>query len=858
MFICNTGALASASSSRPLLFTLSLALAVSAALFAAPRAALAQSSGTQATEEELTEVTVTARKVRNLAGVTEQDAAKSRVSVTAESLQSQSSGQSIFQGINLVPGVNFTNTDPYGGSGGNLRIRSFDGSRVSVTFDGIPLNDSGNYALFTQQMLDTELVDRIDVNLGTTDVDSPTASATGGTVAYRTIKPRQQMGGTLALAGGDNNYRRAFGIFHTGAFGPWGTTAFISASSMKYDKFKGPGELNKKQVNLVVRQDFDGGNYLSVAAHFNRARNSFYRTASALTYAQLGRDYDYTAVCNRDAPTAGVADNDGAGTATFTDASGRVFPATDNPANPASCTNYYGVRDNPSETGNIRAQSLWHLGEQFIFTLDPSIQYVLANGGGSTTLRETPLATDADKRVIGTAAVTGLDLNGDGDLLDTIRFYTPNNTNTYRLGVNSSLIWKFAENQNFRIAYALDRARHRQTAQWGLLDLSGNPENVFAGRKGTQVLNADGSVLRGRDRYSIAELNQFSAEYRGKFMDDKFTATVGIRAPFFKRELNQYCYSLNGGNGNSGNLLCTTQVPVATLTNGNVIFVPATVANPNPVQYIPPYKQTVKFDDILPNLGFTYSPWDSHTFYISYAGNLSAPRTDNLYAVRRLADNSIGRPIPDSETTKSYDLGWRYNTPNVLASVALWKSKYNNRIVASFDPDLGFSVDRNVGDVDLKGVDMQVGWQVTDAVTLSASSSYTKTKLLSDIQTSATVTLSLKGKQLVETPKWTFGVRGDFRVGENLRFGIDAKRVGDRFATDLNDEIAPSYTVMNADLRYNFHVAALKSLSLKLNVINLLDEAYFGNISSGTGGTSVGFYSIGAPRTLSLSLEASL
>ena len=55
-----------------------------------------------------------------------------------------------------------------------------------MTFDGVPLNDSGNYALFTNQMLDSELIDRVDVNLGTTDVDSPTASATGGTVAYRT------------------------------------------------------------------------------------------------------------------------------------------------------------------------------------------------------------------------------------------------------------------------------------------------------------------------------------------------------------------------------------------------------------------------------------------------------------------------------------------------------------------------------------------------------------------------------------------------------------------------------------------------------------------------------------------------
>lgn len=849
MSIRHKGANVPASSSHAFISSGTLALVVSAVIFATPFAALAQSSGTQAAEG-LAEVVVTARKVQDIAGVAAQDAAKSRITITSDYLQTQADGQTVFQSLNLIPGVNFTNSDPYGSSGGNLRIRSFDGSRISVTFDGIPLNDSGNYALYTNQMLDPELIDHVDVNLGTTDVDSPTASATGGTVAYSTINPKQKMEGTVALSAGGNDYRRAFGVLHTGALGPWGTRAFIAASSTKYDKFKGPGDLDKKQFNAFVRQDFDNGNFVKLGLHWNRNRNTFYRTTSAANYALYGRNYDYVAACNRDAPTAGVADNDGA--TPVPNAPGLL--ASDNPANPSACSNYYGVRINPSDTGNIRMQSLWHLGERLTFTVDPSLQYTLANGGGSTTVRETPLTTDADKRIIGTSAVTGVDLNGDGDKLDTIRFYTPNNTNTYRLGINSSLIWKFADNQNVRIAYALDRARHRQTSEYGPLDLNGNPENVFAGNKGTRIATADGSFLRGRDRYSIAELNQFSAEYRGKFLDDRITATIGVRAPYFKRDLNQYCYSQNGGTGNSGNLLCTTQAPVATLANGNVVFTSAA----NAVQYIPPYKQTVKFDKILPNVGFTWSPWDHQTLYAAYAGNLSAPRTDNLYAVKRQADGSIGRPVPEVETTKAFDLGWRYNSADVLASVALWKTKYNNRIVSSFDPDLGFSVDRNVGDVDLRGLEMQVGWRVTDAVTLSASSAYTKSELLSNIQTSATGTLALKGKQLVETPKWTFGARGDFRVGDNLRLGIQAKRVGDRFGTDLNDEIAPAYTVFDADARYNFSVSALKSLSLKLNVTNLLDEAYFGNISSGTGGSNVAFYSIGSPRTVMLSLEATL
>src|SRR5688572_7008015 len=209
----------------------------------------------------------------------------------------------------MIPGVNFTNNDPYGSSGGNLRIRGFDGSRVSVTFDGVPLNDSGNYALFTNQMLDTELVDRVDVNLGTTDVDSPTASATGGTVAYRTKRPTEELGGEAVLSYGEDNYMRGFARFDTGQWGDAGPAALVAFSYSKYDKFKGPGELEKKQFNAGIRQDWDNGNFIAMYLHYNENRNAFYKNASAQQFADFGRDYDYLNSCTRDTPTAGTRDD---------------------------------------------------------------------------------------------------------------------------------------------------------------------------------------------------------------------------------------------------------------------------------------------------------------------------------------------------------------------------------------------------------------------------------------------------------------------------------------------------------------------------------------------------------------------
>src|SRR3546814_15920834 len=86
--------------------------------------------------------------------------------------------QTILDTINMVPGVSFQNNDAYGSSGGQLTIRGFSSDRISLTFDGVPLNDSGNYAIYSNQQLHPELIEQVHTNLGTPDVDSPTAPTT--------------------------------------------------------------------------------------------------------------------------------------------------------------------------------------------------------------------------------------------------------------------------------------------------------------------------------------------------------------------------------------------------------------------------------------------------------------------------------------------------------------------------------------------------------------------------------------------------------------------------------------------------------------------------------------------------------
>ena len=122
--------------------------------------AWAQSTGTQAVETVV--VTADVPSINGLMNAA--PISKEQSTITKDFLNSVlPAGQTVFQALNYMPGVNFTNNDPYGTSGGDIRIHGQDGNHISLTLDGMPLNDTGNYAVYTNQMIDPEVIDRVSV-----------------------------------------------------------------------------------------------------------------------------------------------------------------------------------------------------------------------------------------------------------------------------------------------------------------------------------------------------------------------------------------------------------------------------------------------------------------------------------------------------------------------------------------------------------------------------------------------------------------------------------------------------------------------------------------------------------------------
>jgi iron complex outermembrane recepter protein len=894
-----------------------------------PAMAFAQSTGSIDFEEDEEAIVVTGTRVQDVGGVTAPDTTKAKAVLTQEVIARQNPGQTILDTINQIPGVSFQNNDAYGSSGGTLNIRGFSADRVSVTVDGIPLNDSGNYAIFSNQQFDPEIIGEVNVNLGTTDVDSPTASAAGGTVNYRTITPREELGGMVSASYGEYNFHRVFGMIETGNLTSFGTRAFISASKATNDNpFNNYGKVNKQQYNGKIYQPVgSGGDFVSVAGHYNQNRNNFFgspplrldtvrtigtganirlvpRIVGALAQNRFPadgdeREYLINYPCQVDTPQAGVEDTIAPST--------RPGGAPDPNGDYASCGTEFDRRFNPSNTGNIRGSSRFTFGA-FTLTVEPSYQYVKANGGGTVTAQEglrdiNPADPDGSGPLPATATVQqcrtapnnafnfcvpgylggspflGRDLNGDGDALDAVTVIAPSQTQTHRYGLIAGVRWDINDNHSTRAGYTFDRARHRQTGEVGQVDLGGTPLDVFP--INDPEADVTGSILQKRDRLSYATLHQIWGEYRGEFLDEKLIVNAGLRAPFFRRELNNFCATSSAG----GFVECFG----ANATGA------ADFARLNPA-FQGPQQRVFKYDKLLPNVGFIYDFIPRASIFANYAKGLSVPSTDNLYNSFFFAPNTP-QAQPRPEQTDNFDLGVRYRSNKLQAQIGAFYNKYKDRTASAFDPELNVSIFRNLGKVDKYGFDGYISYQVIPELSVYVFGSYLKSEIKDDLiiaectaaqvgvvpgctALGAPIFAPTQGKRESGAPKYTFGgtVRGTLGP---LEVGITGKRTGPRFIFDTNQEVrgfvglpaldtvifpasTPAYWLVNLDARYSLESLGLERTHLQLNVYNLFDKFYVGGFGGGlnqsitrsAAGVITAYgtppnVQIGAPRTIS-------
>ncbi len=225
-------------------------------------------------------------------------------------------------------------------------------------------------------------------------------------------------------------------------------------------------------------------------------------------------------------------------------------------------------------------------------------------------------------------------------------------------------------------------------------------------------------------------------------------------------------------------------------------------------------------------LGALYKPAPNGSVYVSTANSQQPPGGAN-FALSATA-NSANRPDLSPQEGRNVELGtkWEFIGGKLAVAGALFHSKNKNELVQDpVDPN----VYTQVGERRVKGAEVSVVGQLTDALHLSAGLAYIKTKITRAASTT-------QGGAIQFSPKFTFTSWATYKLPLGVTLGGGVRRIGNSVTSSNVDTSTltgvyriPGYWVADALVSYEVN----KTLSLQLNVNNLFDKDYLASVNSG-------------------------
>lgn len=747
-------------------------------------------------------VTITGRKV-GTGLMVDEDIPKARSTVTREELIKQRPTGNAYQALDLLPAVNSYNYDATGLFGGGLTLRGFNSDQIGFTVNGVPVNDSGNFAVYPQEFVDQENTCSNYVTQGSTDVDSPHVGATGGNIGITTCEPEKVRRIRAMQTFGSLDMYKSFLRYDTGLLPDGRSRFFVSASHARADKWKGPGQAERNHLDLGGRIDFDRFNYINGNVLLNSAVNNAIGNLSLAQLNQYGYYYDYspTFTPGHLTPVKGTAQTE-------------TGPAPQ----------YYKLAMSPFQNAIASVTGQFRLTENTDLKVLPYLWYGFGTGGVQQKAVSESGFLNAGK-LNGT-----VDLNGDGDTLDKIVMYGSSVTRTQRPGITASLTHTL-DNHTLLGGFWFEQATHRQTGPIVPVDASGNPADFWL-RDGN-ILRPDGTPYESRDWRTISTAWQFFLQDTVSLMNNKLTLNIGVRSPHVKRDFTNFA--------NEGGSLATytTTYSVQQTFSDLLPQLGARYQIDNSNQL---YASLAKNMKAPPN--FAFAPTSNNVQFVNGVATL----TGNL----------------KEETSWNMDIGYRHQSDKLTAQIDYFNVDFKNRQANAYDPVADKSIYTNAGSVSMYGFEVEVGNKPVNGWSFYTSVSNTQSKLKDNLVFSKTSVMPTSGKEFALTPNWKFGLSAQYETGA-FYARLKAKHTNAQWATLMNDELVPGYNVVDFDAGYQFaNWGAMKKPTIRFNASNILNEQYR-NPSSATVLNSKDFngvkastvyYYLGAPRFVSVTLSA--
>lgn len=176
--------------------------------------------------------------------------------------------------LKYLPGVHVSGGDNSGITEGGLNIRGFSQDQIGFVRDGIPLNDPQFLTPHADFMGDPENYESVSVLYGSSSINAPTLTASGGSVLIKSVAPTRESGLLVKQNVGSDSLFRTFARVNTGEVN--GFSAWLSASRTTADLWDNSGgELSSNRYEGNLQYEWDGNRINGLFSSFLMRTNSY-------------------------------------------------------------------------------------------------------------------------------------------------------------------------------------------------------------------------------------------------------------------------------------------------------------------------------------------------------------------------------------------------------------------------------------------------------------------------------------------------------------------------------------------------------------------------------------------------------
>ncbi|MEN5151876.1 TonB-dependent receptor [Pseudomonas orientalis] len=404
-----------------------------------------------------------------------EESIKGRSTVTKEALDKQTATGNAIDKLKYTPGLNISSEDNTGLSGFRFTMRGMNSDQVGMSVDGMPINDSGNYALYSNLLGDPENLDQIFVTQGASESDGPHIGSSGGNIGIVTIRPTKETGAFVKQIVGSNATRKTFARLNTGEVN--GLSNWLSASHTEGDMWRGSGAVRADKVEWNSFFDAGNGNTANLILKYHEQDNNSYSQLTKAQFQQNGRKYD-------------------------------PYPATPTVGGNGKYNSYYALAQNPFQTFTAVLNTQFKLADNLALSVIPYYFWGNGSGVGSSSYALNRGSNQGGVFDLGNLP-TAAQYNADGTPNSGV-YYRPSRTQTWRPGITTKLTWDLGDH-SLQLGYWYERARQSQTQPFIPLKSNGKPVDTWPDSN-SAVVDANGNQVQGRDRFTVTPAQKVWAQ----------------------------------------------------------------------------------------------------------------------------------------------------------------------------------------------------------------------------------------------------------------------------------------------------------------------------------------------------------